>query len=382
MERQDRQGARTVTDLERKYNLRNFGKQFAEVMGIATDARNTAEAVDEKLDKELLRIETKIEETNEGIFLRIEELENGVTADLSLVVFKDDYDQVVSMINASADVIRLTSGRLVVESDNFALDENGLVSIGFGDGKGFINTDTHYFLFPDFEVRKLSDGGLFDSYVSIKKAMIGCAGFSTATNKVGIGFEDRGAVLVGERVYPFIWEDGDNIDIFKMRGDEQGLHLEHMDYGNGNLDLFVFGQSFKGVVQLLEDVELRLAKVEQTLGGGGSDINICDILGHDFEDGSCTRCGDPDPDYDVLRCSECGEVLVEEVLWHDDPTCTTEGWDCYGCANCGAGTRDVSLGYDPDNHDYVLVATEPKNDGTYVDVFECSRCGAIEERPH
>jgi len=38
--KQDRQGARTVSDLERKYN---FGKNFAEVLGIATDARDAAE---------------------------------------------------------------------------------------------------------------------------------------------------------------------------------------------------------------------------------------------------------------------------------------------------------------------------------------------------
>lgn len=40
MSKQDRQGARTVTDLERKYN---FERSFAEVMGVATDARTSAE---------------------------------------------------------------------------------------------------------------------------------------------------------------------------------------------------------------------------------------------------------------------------------------------------------------------------------------------------
>lgn len=38
--RQDRQGARTPADLERRWN---FGKKFAEVLGIATDARRSAE---------------------------------------------------------------------------------------------------------------------------------------------------------------------------------------------------------------------------------------------------------------------------------------------------------------------------------------------------
>lgn len=38
--KQDRARARTATDLEYKWN---FGKSFAEVMGVATDARTTAE---------------------------------------------------------------------------------------------------------------------------------------------------------------------------------------------------------------------------------------------------------------------------------------------------------------------------------------------------
>ena len=47
MSKQDRQGVRTATDLEQKYN---FGKSFAEVMGLATDARDTANAAKEAID--------------------------------------------------------------------------------------------------------------------------------------------------------------------------------------------------------------------------------------------------------------------------------------------------------------------------------------------
>ena len=41
-EKQDRQGARTVSDLERKYN---YGKTFAELMGIALDARESVDSL-------------------------------------------------------------------------------------------------------------------------------------------------------------------------------------------------------------------------------------------------------------------------------------------------------------------------------------------------
>ena len=46
--KQDRQGARTPADLERKYS---FGKQYAEILGIATDARNYATSIEVELSE-------------------------------------------------------------------------------------------------------------------------------------------------------------------------------------------------------------------------------------------------------------------------------------------------------------------------------------------
>jgi hypothetical protein len=48
MSKQDRQPARTAGDIERKYN---FGKSFAEVMGIAEDARSVANEAKESASK-------------------------------------------------------------------------------------------------------------------------------------------------------------------------------------------------------------------------------------------------------------------------------------------------------------------------------------------
>jgi hypothetical protein len=62
--KQDRQGVRKATDLEQKYN---FGKSFAEVMGLAKGARQTADDAKEtvaKLDEKL---------TSEEIFNRLTE---------------------------------------------------------------------------------------------------------------------------------------------------------------------------------------------------------------------------------------------------------------------------------------------------------------------
>ena len=56
-------------------------------------------------------------------------VENSLSASLELKIGKDDNDQIVSMINASSDVINLKSNRLVIDSSNFELDSDGHVSI-------------------------------------------------------------------------------------------------------------------------------------------------------------------------------------------------------------------------------------------------------------
>lgn len=66
MSKQDRVYTRTASDLERKYN---FGKRFAEIMGVATDARDTANnAIDAvgKLDSDLTQEEIFDRLTNNG----------------------------------------------------------------------------------------------------------------------------------------------------------------------------------------------------------------------------------------------------------------------------------------------------------------------------
>lgn len=77
MSKQDRQGVRKPTDLEQKYN---FGKSFAEVMGIANDAKTKAEdAADsvKKLDEGLTQDEIFNRLTNNGANQGIYRDENG-----------------------------------------------------------------------------------------------------------------------------------------------------------------------------------------------------------------------------------------------------------------------------------------------------------------
>lgn len=65
-EKQDRQGVRTATDLERKYQ---FGKTFAELMGIARDARDKVDSVESSLRDEIRETSTTIYRDTEKIVL-------------------------------------------------------------------------------------------------------------------------------------------------------------------------------------------------------------------------------------------------------------------------------------------------------------------------
>nr|DAP13567.1 MAG TPA: Endo-N-acetylneuraminidase [Caudoviricetes sp.] len=75
---------------------------------------------------------TKFEQTANSIAAevnRAQKAEGQLDASLELKLGRDENDQVISMINASADQITLRGNRLVVESNNFRLDGNGKVTI-------------------------------------------------------------------------------------------------------------------------------------------------------------------------------------------------------------------------------------------------------------
>lgn len=84
---------------------------------------------------------TKFEQTTKSISAevdRAQKAEGQLDASLELKLGRDENDQVISMINASADQIMLRGNRLIIESNNFQLDGNGRVSII--DSLNFITT--------------------------------------------------------------------------------------------------------------------------------------------------------------------------------------------------------------------------------------------------
>lgn len=75
---------------------------------------------------------TKFEQTAKSILAevdRAQKAEGQLDASLELKLGRDENDQVISMINASADQIVLRGNRLIVECNNFELDGSGRVHI-------------------------------------------------------------------------------------------------------------------------------------------------------------------------------------------------------------------------------------------------------------
>ena len=84
---------------------------------------------------------SKFEQTANSISAevdRAQKAEGQLDASLQLKLGRDENDQVISMINASADQITLSGNRLIVNSNNFRLDGAGRVSIV--DSLNFVST--------------------------------------------------------------------------------------------------------------------------------------------------------------------------------------------------------------------------------------------------
>ncbi len=110
----------TYEDLEEQTNTKF--EQTAE--SIATEVKRATDAEGE--------LKSNITQTADAItaeVTRAQKAEGQLDASLELKLGRDENDQVISMINASADQIVLRGNRLIVECNNFELDALGRVHI-------------------------------------------------------------------------------------------------------------------------------------------------------------------------------------------------------------------------------------------------------------
>ena len=68
--KQDRQGVRTASELERKYN---FGKTFSEMIGLINESRDKVDSVESELRNEIIEQSTSITRNTEQIVMQAEQ---------------------------------------------------------------------------------------------------------------------------------------------------------------------------------------------------------------------------------------------------------------------------------------------------------------------
>lgn len=118
--KQDRTGVRTAADLERKYN---FGKTFAEMIGLINDNRDKVDSVESGLKDEIAKTETSLKRTTEEIVASAKkELSDEVSELYSEVELKLDADAVEITVEK-----KLSDGVTRVETKTgYVFDHEGL----------------------------------------------------------------------------------------------------------------------------------------------------------------------------------------------------------------------------------------------------------------
>jgi hypothetical protein len=128
--KQDRTAPRTAADIERKYN---FGKSFAEVLGLIDDTRKDVESVEssvkgvadqytalkrdtEQIVIEAHRVEQKLDDSIEAVNNTV----TTITSDLDAKIDADSFElKFNQMLNGGVD-------NIVIKNRDFAFDYDGL----------------------------------------------------------------------------------------------------------------------------------------------------------------------------------------------------------------------------------------------------------------
>lgn len=152
MSKQDRQGVRTPADLERKYN---FGKTFAELMGLALDAQKSVSQVESSLQSNFLEQMTSITRDTEQIVLAAmesyvenadyEEFKKTVSSELAVMA-----DRITMSFTTATEQLESVNGEVlpVVEfiQKHFLFSGEGLI-IKAGEDSMYLELDNELIQF-------------------------------------------------------------------------------------------------------------------------------------------------------------------------------------------------------------------------------------------
>lgn len=152
MSKQDRQGVRSAQDLEQKYS---FGKRFAEILGIALDARDKVDSVQSTLRSEFTEQMTSITRNTEEIVMsalskyvqetELEELRETFESEFAVMA-----DRISMEFDATTERLETVDGNLQSVHEDlqkyFEFSVNGLtIKAGENEAKIVLDNDIIYF---------------------------------------------------------------------------------------------------------------------------------------------------------------------------------------------------------------------------------------------
>ena len=135
MSKQDRQGARTPADLERRYNFGSMGKNYAEMMGVSLDMQLSIDSIKSELRSEVEQQITSLTRDTERIILaaldsyaetgELDELRRTVESELTVMA-----DKITMDFTTATEQIAETNGVLQAMAEelykHFEFSQDGL----------------------------------------------------------------------------------------------------------------------------------------------------------------------------------------------------------------------------------------------------------------
>lgn len=131
-----------------KVELNSAIKQTSSVIELSVNKK--IEGVDKTIDGIYTSLSSKLDLTDQSIVAEVKRATvqektlgddlNTISGKIELKIDKDDNDQVVSMLNASADQINIKGNRFVLDSTNFKVSKDGTIKATNGEFTGKITS--------------------------------------------------------------------------------------------------------------------------------------------------------------------------------------------------------------------------------------------------
>lgn len=162
-----------------------------------------------------VELNSSIEQTSNNIMLAVngslDTLDEQLSAKIELKV---DTENLISEINASADVINLTGNRIIIDSDNFKVTEDGTITANnatlngnftrYSESTGFpsVSINSNRIQFYDWESNGLYTGSL-GSVQSTSTGEPGVELYCSANGRLLLGYEDSSDSSTVKTIFSF-----------------------------------------------------------------------------------------------------------------------------------------------------------------------------------